>query len=1085
MKHLFLFFCILFIISIGNGQNWISLGPDDFNTPSSGDGIYYTKIISDKNNHHVIAYFQKSIVKVKKWKNNFWEDLKLDDSVSIYDGNYIALDSSSNVYIAYTEKTYCPKSYVKKFINGNWTIIGSTAFTDDNEFAEEISIAIGFDQNPLVLYSTANKLKLKKWNGAKWIPLDSNIAHANVSTTKIALDTLGNPIVIYSDLKNNDRFTIKKWNGNLWSLINTESLNNESTRDVNIQIDKYNNPIISYIDWKSKGIKTYKYIANKWEKIGDISTSLGLSFSHDMKLNLKGEPVILFNDYKISKTKVLYWTGSVWTIAGINDIAMSSTSYGSLDFTNDGNPVIAYCDHFYQYSAKVSHLINNNWKQIGDIGIAENSIVNFEFAVNNIDEPYILYVEGKYGSRLKIKKWTGSIWSIDGFNLSEERPSSFKMSLTKAGLPLIAYYNMNNKKLLFKKKTKEGWQNIINDGLNIDLSNSLILKTDSNDNPIISYEQPNHVTKITKWDGERWVDLKSDSISSRRASLLSLTTDERDSVFIAYYDDDTKKLCIKKFIGNTWKPIEENGLGLRTYEYPVSLQIAINNTHKLTVAYSSHLSGLVVKQLIDKRWITIGDSVYDGLASFMKIALDNKGQPSVIFRGSEKNNGKSIVKMYRNGRWLGKENEIISSDESLYNQIIQSPNGYLYAAYFGSNYNVFVKRNYDECYPIILSQPDSRIICLGEEIILSASTAGRNLKYNWNTNDTSSSLNINRGGIYYVTISGGCNTIVSNFITITGIQVLRTKIVSQSPNETVCDGQSYLFSCTTNGSNIKYKWNTGETTSFIIKSISGTYMTTISGECGDVVSQPFNLVVKPKTKVQFESYIYTICGGTQIFISPTVIGEKLNYKWSSGQNSNTITVSSIGNYQLSISGICGSIVSDTIKVLQNIFDVPSIVKQPQNETICGGNFATFSISVVGVGISYKWNTGDTTSMISTSNEGRYICTVTGRCGLQKSEEVTLSFISDENGYHTICGVLNNYENTFEGESSLYPNPNNGSFAINSNEGDIINIYNSNGKLISSNLYTKDPLYFRLFSEGLYLVSIQKKSKNILYKIIVE
>jgi hypothetical protein len=81
----------------------------------------------------------------------------------------LAVDSSSVVYVAYSDVENDSKVTVMKNEGSDWTVVGETGFSASA--ASYVSLAIGSDDTPYVAYKDAgnsNKVTVQKFNGTSW-----------------------------------------------------------------------------------------------------------------------------------------------------------------------------------------------------------------------------------------------------------------------------------------------------------------------------------------------------------------------------------------------------------------------------------------------------------------------------------------------------------------------------------------------------------------------------------------------------------------------------------------------------------------------------------------------------------------------------------------------------------------------------------------------------------------------------------------------------------------------------------------------------------------------------------------------------
>ncbi len=227
--------------------------------------------------------------------------------------------------------------------------------------------------------------------------------------------------------------------------------------------------------------------------------------------------------------------------------------------------------------------------------------------------------------------------------------------------------------------------------------------------------------------------------------------------------------------------------------------------------------------------------------------------------------------------------------------------------------------------------------------------------------------------------------------TITGdASVAGVAIVTQPQSQNTCTGSNVGFSVSATGANLTYLWNNLATTRTITSNVVGNYTVTVSGTCGALVSNSVSLNSIAGVAIVTQPVSQSTCLGSNIGFSVSATGAGLTYLWNNSSITSTITSNIVGNYTVTVSGTCGALVSNTVS-LNSIVGV-AIVTQPQNTTILAGNFANLGVTALGTNLTYLWNSGQTTSSISTSVAGIYTVTVFGTCGNSVSIAVTITTI---------------------------------------------------------------------------------------------
>lgn len=385
-----------------------------------------------------------------------------------------------------------------------------------------------------------------------------------------------------------------------------------------------------------------------------------------------------------------------------------------------------------------------------------------------------------------------------------------------------------------------------------------------------------------------------------------------------------------------------------------------------------------------------------------------------------------------------------------------------------------------------VDMPDSTAICAGNNVTYIVSAVGGNLSYTWSngqiqTGGFTSNNQFSDSGIYKVTVSGLCGIpVVSKSAKLNVMPI--TTILSNLSNQTVCAGNFATFSTNTDGVNVQYAWSTNTTTSMITTSTPGFYNYTVNGFCGS--SQISNqaeltvLTIVGNSEIITQPVSQHVCPGTVVNFNVVANGYgTLNYLWNSGETVSGISKSTPGNYQVTVSGICGTHIS-TIAGLTNKF-ATSITTQPVSQsTLCGTN--PVSLSVVANGeapLSYLWSSGETTTSVSKSTIGNYTVTVTGSCG------AVISNVANVIACSTTTSI--NQNSNSEIDIEVYPNPTEGNFSIKAPISSQIDVVNSNGSVLKQIITTGNISQMNISQKGLLLIKITS-GNNISYrKIVIE
>jgi len=278
---------------------------------------------------------------------------------------------------------------------------------------------------------------------------------------------------------------------------------------------------------------------------------------------------------------------------------------------------------------------------------------------------------------------------------------------------------------------------------------------------------------------------------------------------------------------------------------------------------------------------------------------------------------------------------------------------------------------------LALPQPvvgGSLSICDGSNALLNTTTSFN--AYEWSNGQSTPSIIVNTAGTYTVTVTAvnGCTGTDSETLTVLPVP---------SPNlfqgVYACDNQLLI---NTESNYTTYAWSTGDSTPNILVSSSGDYTVTVTNTQGCTGSSLLSVVIPspPEVEILGES---TLCPGnnTTLFAS----GGFNQFIWSNNSTDPEITVSTAGNYSVTVTDDFGCTTSGDFSVSQLAAPNPNISGPAQ---ICATGNATFSVP--GNYTAFVWSTGDVTATITVNTAGTYTVTITAMNGCTGTDAQSLT-----------------------------------------------------------------------------------------------
>ena len=292
------------------------------------------------------------------------------------------------------------------------------------------------------------------------------------------------------------------------------------------------------------------------------------------------------------------------------------------------------------------------------------------------------------------------------------------------------------------------------------------------------------------------------------------------------------------------------------------------------------------------------------------------------------------------------------------------------------------------------------------------------------------------------------------------------ELATFSGNSVICEGDSNQFSITS--SNVSYLWESGDTTSFqyFSDSIETYFMVTnlTTGCISDTMSITTSVAEKPTLECLTNTYDF--CENTSITITES--GGFNSVLWNDGLTINPrVFTQDYDGYILGLD--TNSCLSDTCFI--TVTEQPN----PAQATITNNNTILSTSSGYE---SYQWYLDG--SIIAGANDSVYTAMQNGNYQVEVFNSYGCSTFSSI----TTISTVDINEHTING--TIYPNPNNGNFTIETNQYNVtLRLYSSLGKLISTTPLSDSKVHeFRNLSAGSYFLMLSDDLQVICKKIVV-
>lgn len=277
--------------------------------------------------------------------------------------------------------------------------------------------------------------------------------------------------------------------------------------------------------------------------------------------------------------------------------------------------------------------------------------------------------------------------------------------------------------------------------------------------------------------------------------------------------------------------------------------------------------------------------------------------------------------------------------------------------------------------PTASISPQSSILsCTSPGVLLTASSSASNAGYEWSDGSTSSTFNATQPGTYYVTVTDQvslCTAIDSAVVSSNA----STPSVSIIPANGVitCGTTSIALTASSTTSGATYNWGGGNTSVNATATVAGVYTVTVTDPLNSCTASASVTITEntdaPNISVSPLSSVLTCAiPNVDIIAASTTAGA--TYSWGGGNNTNSFTVSTAGNYTVTVTdpaNFCTA--TATANVTSNVTP-PNISVSPQSAVItCNNPTVDIIATSTDLNISFDWGGGNNTSTITASAAG--------------------------------------------------------------------------------------------------------------------
>lgn len=272
------------------------------------------------------------------------------------------------------------------------------------------------------------------------------------------------------------------------------------------------------------------------------------------------------------------------------------------------------------------------------------------------------------------------------------------------------------------------------------------------------------------------------------------------------------------------------------------------------------------------------------------------------------------------------------------------------------------------------------VACNSDTVTIGIDSLFGSFTYVWNTNDTTTQIDVTQDGSYILNIANGTCVDADTI----DVAFMNTAI-DLGNDTTICHYDTLTLDATF--PNVTYLWQDGSTNPTFAADTAGTYWCQITDSIGCTVSDTIVISNHAVTQIDLGTDLMYVCDSTTFTVYPNYTTG--GFLWSDGSTNATFTANSIGTYDVIFTDANTCISRDTIV----LFAPPVPTVNLGNDTIlCFGNTLTLD-AFQPYNRSVLWQDGsnNSTFIVNSNITGTYHVAITDTNGCQAFDTISVVY----------------------------------------------------------------------------------------------
>ena len=273
--------------------------------------------------------------------------------------------------------------------------------------------------------------------------------------------------------------------------------------------------------------------------------------------------------------------------------------------------------------------------------------------------------------------------------------------------------------------------------------------------------------------------------------------------------------------------------------------------------------------------------------------------------------------------------------------------------------------------PIVFEISGDENFCFNQSTTLDA---GAFESYMWSNGEVTQTINVGMTGTYTVEVTDQNGCTETDEITVNELPELT---IDLGEDISLCANESTTLNA---GAYESYLWSTGEETQSINVAQTGTYTLEVTDINGCTAMDEIQVTVADQLLPQISGAL-SFCPGSSTILT---VDSYDSYLWSTGEETQSITVSQPGQYTVEVMDQNGCAGETSVSVVENEeinFEISGATGFCPDESItldAGAGFET-----------YNWSNGGDQQTIDVNQAGTYTVMVTNADGCEGMDEITV------------------------------------------------------------------------------------------------